>query len=334
METPNIATFDPKLSSSTKKFGCDNPICRSIHGTQSTCQDCKPGPDSNCTESCPGYSLEYGSGFTKGTLLSETLTFGDTTIPNLVVGCSDFSINIPAGIAGFGRDPPSLPSQLGLRKFSHCFLSRRFNDTTKSSPLVLYSGSDSDDKDEEIDGISYTPLLRNPNFSTFYYVELNNITVGGKDVEIPENYLLMRSDGNGGAIMDSGTAFTFLEKRIYEKVIGEIDNQVAHYRRVDDVEKSVKLCPCYEVPKEKAPFPKLGFNFKGGAKMDLPEVNTFWFIDNNDTRVACLAIVSGDGSGPISGGPSVILGNFQQQNFYVEYDLKNERLGFRQQDCN
>uniref|UniRef100_A0A0A9BIR7 Peptidase A1 domain-containing protein n=1 Tax=Arundo donax TaxID=35708 RepID=A0A0A9BIR7_ARUDO len=50
----------------------------------------------------------------------------------------------------------------------------------------------------------------------------------------------------------------------------------------------------------------------------------------------CLAVVtdiSGGGAGPIGGGPAIILGSFQQQNYYVEYDLEKERLGFRRQPC-
>jgi hypothetical protein len=27
------------------------------------------------------------------------------------------------------------------------------------------------------------------------------------------------------------------------------------------------------------------------------------------------------------------LGNYQQRNFHVEFDLKNERFGFKQQNC-
>jgi hypothetical protein len=27
------------------------------------------------------------------------------------------------------------------------------------------------------------------------------------------------------------------------------------------------------------------------------------------------------------------LGNYQQRNFYVEFDLENEKFGFKQQSC-
>ena len=48
----------------------------------------------------------------------------------------------------------------------------------------------------------------------------------------------------------------------------------------------------------------------------------------------CLTIVSDDVAGQGGAvGPAVILGNYQQQNFYVECDLENERFGFRSQSC-
>ena len=62
-------------------------------------------------------------------------------------------------------------------------------------------------------------------------------------------------------------------------------------------------------------------------------VNYFAFAGNSS--VVCLTIVTDSGFGPgLTVGPAIILGNFQQQNLYVEYDLENERFGFRQQSCN
>lgn len=39
------------------------------------------------------------------------------------------------------------------------------------------------------------------------------------------------------------------------------------------------------------------------------------------------------GSLEFTPGPSIILGNHQHVNYYVEFNLKNERLGCRQQTC-
>ena len=63
--------------------------------------------------------------------------------------------------------------------------------------------------------------------------------------------------------------------------------------------------------------------------MELAVSNYFAFVGKTDT--VCFTIVTDEAE--LSEGPSIILGNFQQQNFYMEYDLKKERLGFRRQLC-
>ncbi|KAF8395450.1 hypothetical protein HHK36_019396 [Tetracentron sinense] len=332
-----IPSFIPKLSSSSKLLGCRNPKCSWIHDAdvQSRCQDCDPN-SSNCSQICPPYIRIYGSGTTGGVLLSETLDFPEKRVPDFVVGCSLFSSRQPAGIAGFGRSPSSLPSQLGLNKFSYCLLSHRFDDTSGSSSLVLESGSDSGD--HKTNGVNYTPFLKvpvagNSAFSGYYYVSLRKITVGGNLVKIPYSYLSPGSDGNGGTVVDSGTTFTFMEGQVFELVAREFQMQVLHYKRAADIETRTGLRPCFNVSGDKTiSLPKLVFHFKGGAKMTLPLANYFSILGNSG--VACMTMVTDVAVDPeFSGGPAIILGNYQQQNFYLEYDLENERFGFRRQSC-
>ncbi|CAI0544066.1 unnamed protein product [Linum tenue] len=105
-----------------------------------------------------------------------------------------------------------------------------------------------------------------------------------------------------------------------------------NYSRSRAAEAATGLRPCFRVHgKGAAAFPELKLHFKGGADMVLPVENYFTYVGSGE--VACLAVVTDgmeEGSG---GGPSVILGNFQMQNFRVEYDLANQRFGFKQQPC-
>ncbi|KAK6936263.1 Xylanase inhibitor, C-terminal [Dillenia turbinata] len=332
----NIPSFIPKLSSSSKLLGCVNPKCGWIHDpdVQSRCRDCE-SDFKNCSQICPPYMILYGSGTTGGIALEETLDLPNLKVPDFVVGCSLFSSRQPAGIAGFGRGSASLPSQLGLSKFSYCLLSRKFDDSEMSSDLILDMGSTSDKKTE---GLSYTPLLRNPfagksEFSVYYYIGLRRISVGGKKVKVPYKYLYPASDGNGGTIIDSGTTFTYMVGEVFDLVANEFVNQVKNYERAINVERITGLRPCFNISSgsETVSFPELKFQFKGGAELALPLANYFSIIDD----AVCLTMVTdgvlGDGS---DGGPSIILGNFQQQNFYMEFNLRNERLGFRHQSCN
>lgn len=337
IDPTKIPKFIPKNSSSSKLVGCKNPKCSWIFGSNvhSRCQDCKPNSH-NCSQVCPPYIIQYGSGSTAGLLLSENLDLPGKTVPDFAVGCSILSTRQPAGIAGFGRGPESLPSQMGLKKFSYCLVSHKFDDTPESSELILYSISTSSASFS--DGVRYAPFLPNPSvknsaFHQYYYISLRKVIVGGNRVRIPYKFLEPDSNGNGGSIVDSGSSFTFMERSIFDLVSREIEGQMGNYSRAKDVEAQSGLSPCYVISGHKSVvFPELTFQFKGGAKMTLPLTNYFSLIGK--LGVACLTVVSDDGvDSAVSGGPAIILGNYQQQNFYVEYDLENQRLGFRPQSC-
>lgn len=61
-----------------------------------------------------------------------------------------------------------------------------------------------------------------------------------------------------------------------------------------------------------------------GAHLRLPTSNTFVSVEEN---ITCLAFVSAEEF------PIAILGNIQQQNFDIVYDLENKRIGFTPADC-
>lgn len=273
---------------------------------------------------------------TGGIALSETLNLPNRIIPNFLVGCSVLSYRQPAGIAGFGRGKASLPSQLNLDKFSYCLLSHRFDDTTRTSSLILDNGSS--DSDKKTTGLTYTRFVNNPSvaernaFSVYYYVGLRRITVDGRRVRVPYKYLWPDSDGNGGTIVDSGTTFTFMAPELFEPLADEFVSQMVknrNYTRALGVEALTGLRPCFDVPGEKTGlFPELKLHFKGGAEATLPVEN--YFAVAGDGSAVCLTVVT---HREAYGGPAIILGNFQMQNYYVEYDLRNQRLGFKQQLC-
>lgn len=285
------------------------------------------------------YGIQYGSGSTSGILLSEALELPEKSVEDFLVGCSIFSTRQPSGIVGFGRGLESLPAQMGLKKFSYCLVSHRFDEEPESSDLILTTGFHSGVTKTEDLGLSYTPFVKNKlgndsAFEEYYYVNLRKITVGGKHVRVPYDLLVQGSDGHGGTIVDSGTTFTFMEGKVYEAVAREFERQMAHYSRDTGVENQSGFRPCYNVSGGEevvSLFPELVFHFKGGAKMELPLADYFSLLVGESMAV-CMTIVT-DTGGDITGGPSIVLGNYQQQDFYLEYDLENERLGFRKQTC-
>lgn len=322
----NITKFIPKMSSSAKILGCSNKKCGWIFGSSSPLK-------CNGKDTCPAYLLQYGSGSTSGLLLSETLNFREGEVKDFVVGCSIISARQPSGIAGFGRGSASLPAQMGLKKFSYCLVSHRFDDKPVSSELVLVR----DESSTKSAGVSYTKFRKNPvnsrsAFLDYYYVNLRKITVGGKTVKIPYGYLVPGNDGNGGTIIDSGTTFTFMDGHVYDLVAKEFETQMSKYKRALDVETQSGLRPCFNIGDKPVEFPELSFHFKGGAKLVLPLADYFSIL--GESGVLCMTIVSSSTIGKNSGiGPSIIIGNYQQQNIYLEYDLENGRLGFKKQIC-
>ncbi|KAK8477306.1 hypothetical protein V6N13_059676 [Hibiscus sabdariffa] len=337
VDPAKIPTFAPKLSSSTKLVGCRNPKCSWHFGpnVHSRCQDCEP-TSKNCTQACPPYIIQYGLGSTGGLLLVENLVFPQKTFQDFLVGCSVFSNRQPAGIAGFGRSPESLPSQLGLKKFSYCLVSRQFDDTGISSNMLLETGSGTGDA--KTPGLSYTPFYKNQAtsnlaFKEYYYVTLRKIVVGNKHVKVPYSFLVPGSDGNGGTIVDSGSTFTFMERPVFELVSKEFEKQMGNYSRAREVENMSGLGPCFNISGYKSvEAPELTFQFKGGAKMVLPLTNYFSLV--GDDNVVCLTVITDNVVAQGSqGGPAIILGSFQQQNYYIEFDLANDRFGFAKKLC-
>ncbi|KAE8680548.1 hypothetical protein F3Y22_tig00111378pilonHSYRG00004 [Hibiscus syriacus] len=311
VDPAKISTFVPKLSSSSKLVGCRNPKCGLLFGPNvaSRCRDCEP-TSKNCTQTCPPYIVQYGLGSTGGLLLVENLVFPQKTFPDFLVGCSIFSNRQPAGIVGFGRSADSLPSQLDLKKFSYCLVSRRFDDTGISSDMLLETGSGTGDT--KTPGLSYTPFYKNqaasnPAFKEFYYVTLRKIMIGDKHVKVPYSFLVRDRT--------------------------ELEKQMGNYSRAGEVENMSGLSPCFNISGHKSiNVPELTFQFKGGAKMVLPLTNYFSFVGND--KVVCLMVITDkvvdQGS---HGGPAIILGSFQQQNYHIEFDLANDRFGFAQKRC-
>lgn len=58
----------------------------------------------------------------------------EQNVTSFLVGCYNFSSQQPVGLAGFGSEPTSLPSQLGLTKFSFCCLSHEHDDVKEHQP--------------------------------------------------------------------------------------------------------------------------------------------------------------------------------------------------------
>ncbi|CAD5184956.1 unnamed protein product [Musa acuminata subsp. malaccensis] len=284
-----------------------------------TSPQCQTLPRFSCSPDCH-YSYSYGdTSYTKGVLGTETFTFGaadPAAITGIAFGCSTVSEvgaeNSPffsnsAGILGMARGPLSLVSQLGEERFSYCFAS---DDTT----TALLFGSSANPSPQA----SSTPFVNVP--SPLYYLSLQGISVGATLLPIPNTTLALQSNGTGGLVIDSGTTFTLLtdpaHAMLKQALVSQIDLPVATVAGYD---------LCFSLPPDASgvALPILVFHLDG-ADMAFPAAN--YFVVNSSAGLLCLAIF---------GSPFnlSILGNFQQQNMHLVYDLAGGKLSFEPANC-
>ncbi|OAY71929.1 Aspartic proteinase nepenthesin-1 [Ananas comosus] len=252
----------------------------------------------------------------------EAFTFGSTnnvTVPNLGFGCGFQNQGNFNGIAGFGRGPLSLISQLGVGKFGYCFISYD-DDDSKSSALMLGSAASLNGSSTNIQS---TPFVTNTSQPTYYYLSLDGITVGTIRLPIPRSAFALQQNGTGGVFIDSGTSFTQLTTVAYKLVRSAFLSQVK-LPVANGTAEGFDLCfSLPSSPSAKVDVPKLIFHLEG-ADMDLPRDN--YMLQDSTMGLMCLAMFD-------SGSEISIIGNFQQQNMHIVYDLDDQKLSFAPAQC-
>ena len=216
-----------------------------------------------------GYEVSYGDGsYTKGTLALETLTFGNTFIRNVAIGCGHRNQGLfvgAAGLLGIGGGSMSLVSQLGGAAggaFSYCLVSRGTD-----SPGSLEFGREALLTDSAV----WVLLLKNPRAPSFYYVGLSGLGVGGVQVSIPEPIFKLSDMGHGGVVMDTGTAVTRLPKAAYTTFRDAFIAQTTNLPRARPV--SI-FDTCYNLNGfVQVRVPTISFYFTGGPILTLPASN-------------------------------------------------------------
>nr|CAD1841117.1 unnamed protein product [Ananas comosus var. bracteatus] len=137
---------------------------------------------------------------------------------------------------------------------------------------------------------------------------------------IPSTAFAIRTDGSGGLVIDSGTTFTYLEDVAYQLVKQAIQSLV-NRPPADGSKLGLDLCYSLRPPPRQMPIMTFDFD---GADMNLPVEN--YMLSDSETGLWCLAMLN-------STDNSSILGNFQQQNMHILYDLDNDVLSFVPAQC-
>ncbi|MCO5611581.1 hypothetical protein L7F22_065834 [Adiantum nelumboides] len=315
--------FTPNASSSYKLLTCTDPQCKLVYNAVGgeACSKQKP-------HSCR-YSYWYGDkSNTTGDLALESITLNlgsgqPYSLNDIVFGCGHSNEGLfkgAGGLLGLGKGPLSFPSQLHNRfgrKFSYCLVNRNSNMSISST---LTFGEDN--ALVQHPDVQYTEFVKHTYVTTFYYLSVRKVSVGGEDIDAPVTAWAVDQRGQGGTIIDSGTTLTYFVKEVYEKIAQAFDTQVIYPK----VESSL-LDHCYNVSGlRQVQLPAFSIMFEDGAVLSPPVVNYFIEVET-DPPTICLAILETP-----SGSPS-ILGNYLQQNIHLLYDLNSQRLGFAPMEC-
>lgn len=304
------AVFNPLLSRTYSRASCTDPLCTAL-----------PSPTCSATNTCT-YSYAYGdSSSTRGDLAYDTVTL-NSAVSHIGIGCGhnqQGTFSGADGLVGLGRGSLSLPSQLSpavAKIFSYCLVEQTSSNAAASSPITFGNAA-------ENSAATYTPLLTNGQNPSFYYVGVSGISVGSTRVSIPTSAFAFQSSGDGGVILDSGTTLTYWRTAAFDPILAAFRRQIA-YPETSAAPYGLSLC--YDisgVDPSTLTFPGMVVHLTN-FDFAIPMTNLFVSVDNSGQTV-CLAM-----------GPSdqfSIIGNIQQQNNLIVYDVVNLRIGFQAVDC-
>ncbi|CAN4088864.1 unnamed protein product [Withania somnifera] len=295
--------FNPSSSSTYSRLSCDAAQCSALEVSACGTQSCL-------------YQVSYGDGsFTVGEFATETVTFGNSgSFPKVAIGCGHDNEGLFVGAAGLialGGGSLSLPTQIKASSFSYCFVDR---DSSSSSTLDFNSARPGDSVN--------APLLRNSRRSSFFYIGLTGISVGGQMLSIPASAFQVDGSGNGGIIVDSGTAVTRLQSTGYSALR---DSFKKFTQNLPSAGQFALFDTCYDLSSmRRVSVPTVAFHFPGGKTLPLHPKN--YLIPVDSAGKFCLAFA------PTVGSLSII-GNIQQQGTRVSYDLTNNLVGFSPDKC-
>lgn len=296
--------FNPSSSSSYGALTCESPQCGSLEVSA-----CRAG---KCL-----YQVSYGDGsFTVGDFVKETVSFGSSgAVNDVALGCGHDNEGLfvgSAGLLGLGGGPLSLTNQIKASSFSYCLVDR---DSSESSTLEFNSAAPGAES-------VFAPLLKNGKVDTFYYVGLTGMSVGGAMLSIPPSLFQMDDSGNGGIIVDSGTAITRLQTQAYNSLRDAFVKLTPHLKSTSGV---ALFDTCYDFSSlSSVRVPTVSFHFTGGRSWSLPAKNYLIPVDSAGTFCFAFAPTT---------SPLSIIGNVQQQGTRVSFDLANSRVGFTLNKC-
>ncbi|XP_065868798.1 aspartic proteinase CDR1-like [Euphorbia lathyris] len=313
--------YNSSTSRTYSKLSCEHPFCRNNKS------------DFKCQNGECVYKIEYLSdSITEGVVASEIFhpdPSNNNTQMKIYFGCSRKSRNFGpyelsgrfGGILGLDMSPVSFLQQLGditQQRFSYCL----------PPPVTQGNGTTFLRFGDEIvtQGRTFksTPIVSPPNQYS-YYLNLQDISVAGRRLNIPRNTFTLKRDGTGGCIVDSGTSITRLIAPAYQQVLKAFQAHFDSYglQRVNaTAETHLELCYRHRQTLPKVKLASMTYHFEGA---DFEVRPAFIYRTANDPDVFCVQISSSQSES--------ILGSRQQINTRFIYDVRARKIYFSWEDC-
>ncbi|OMO99230.1 Peptidase A1 [Corchorus olitorius] len=317
------ASFDPSLSSSFSILPCTHPLC-------------KPRiPDFTLPTSCDQnrlchYSYFYADGtLAEGNLAREKFTFSRSqSTPPLILGCATDATE-DKGILGMNLGRLSFASQAKISKFSYCVPTHRRADQPGTGSFYL--GENPNSRGFQYVNLMIFPESRSrPNMDPLAYtLPMQGIRIGGKRLAIPTSVFRPDAGGSGQTMIDSGSEFTYLVDEAYNKVREQVVRVVggrARFKKGYVYGGVADMCFDGNPTEIGGLIGDMVLELEKGVEISIEKERMLADVGGG---VHCLGI----GRSSMLGVASNIIGNFHQQNLWVEFDLANRRVGFGKADC-
>lgn len=167
-----------------------------------------------------------------------------------------------------------------------------------------------------------------PNLDPLAFtLPMEGIRIGAKRLSILPAVFRPNAGGSGQTMIDSGSEFTYLVDEAYNQVREEVVRLAGPKLKKDYVYGGVSdMCFDGDAMEIGRLIGDMAFVFEKGVEIVIPKEQILADVGGG---VKCVGIGRSDRLGAASN----IIGNFHQQNLWVEFDLANRRVGFGKADC-
>ncbi|KAL2922052.1 Basic 7S globulin [Bienertia sinuspersici] len=331
------------VSSTYRPAQCNSASCTLANSI--SCGTCNAPPGPGCNNNTCGLSPEnpITNTATIGELASDLVRVNSTNgsnpgpiikVPNFLFSCGPtFLLKCLAkgvqGVIGLGRTKISPVSQFSStfsfpKRFAICLASFTSDNGViffGDAPFQFYPPTD-------LNSLKYTPLITNPTAPTEYFVGVTAIKIDNITVPINKSLLSINKKGNGGTKLSTVNPYTLMETSIYKAVTTSFDSRLKQrFPQAKRVKAAAPFEVCYD--SNTLTYTRVGVVVPD-IQLVLQNDNVVWTMYSSNSMVTvdnarCLALVDG-GKNPKT---SIVMGGYQLEDNFMQFDLPKSRLGFR-----